>query len=231
MTSFTLLSEERTASSTPHVRLNMPVADIPVWQQAANERREQIESAIPAAWVLPPGALSFKNSMMLPHTTGIMTKKELKITECRAVDLLELMRSKSYSAVEVTTAFCKRAAIAHQAVSSCPCVITQPKKADPVSQTNCIAHIMFSEAIIQARELDKYLEATGNLQGPLHGLPISVKEHIFLRGTPATSGLVAWKDNISEEDALIVKIFREAGAVFHVKTTNPQTLMSLETNR
>lgn len=41
---------------------------------------------------------------------------------------------------------------------------------------------------------------------------------------------MAWADNISTEDALIVKIFREAGAVFHVKTTNPQTLMALETD-
>jgi amidase len=71
---------------------------------------------------------------------------------------------------------------------------------------------------------------TGKLVGPLHGLPVSVKEHIDLAGTPATSGLVAWKDNMSPEDALIVKILREAGAIFHVKTTNPQTLMSLETN-
>jgi len=109
----------------------MPVADIPVWQQAANERREQIESAIPVAWVLPPDALSSKNSMLLPYTTGIMTKKELKITECRAVDLLELIKSKSYSAVEVATAFCKRAAIAHQAVRFYQCLITDLRKLIP----------------------------------------------------------------------------------------------------
>lgn len=89
---------------------------------------------------------------------------------------------------------------------------------------------MFSSALQQARELDEFLETTGQTKGVLHGLPISVKEHIYLKGTPATSGLVAWKDNIIDEDALIVKIFREAGAVFHVKTTNPQTLMSLETS-
>lgn len=109
----------------------MPVADIPVWQQAANEKREQIKSAIPAAWILPPDALPSNNSMMLPHTTGIMTKKELKITGCRAVDLLELIKSKTYSAVEVTTSFCKRAAIAHQAVSSSQCLITDPRKLIP----------------------------------------------------------------------------------------------------
>ena len=98
------------------------------------------------------------------------------------------------------------------------------------SQTNCIAFVMFSAAIKQARELDEYLDATGTTRGPLHGLPISVKEHIYLKGTPATSGLVAWKDNIVDQDALIVKIFRAAGAIFHAKTTNPQTLMMLETD-
>jgi amidase len=51
-----------------------------------------------------------------------------------------------------------------------------------------------------------------------------------MRGTTATSGLIAWADSKCDEDALIVRQFRDAGAVFHVKTTNPQTLMSLETN-
>lgn len=69
------------------------------------------------------------------------------------------------------------------------------------------------------------MEKYGKPKGPLHGLPISVKEHIYLEGTLATSGLIMWKDAMSPGDALIVKIFREAGAIFHVKTTNPQTLM------
>jgi amidase len=77
--------------------------------------------------------------------------------------------------------------------------------------------------------LDAYLLEHGKPVGPLHGLPISVKEHIHLKGSTATSGLIAWADNVCEDDALIVSQFREAGAVFHVKTTNPQTLMSLET--
>lgn len=32
-------------------------------------------------------------------------------------------------------------------------------------------------------------------------------------------------DDVAEEDALIVKVLRDAGAVFHVKTANPQALM------
>lgn len=84
---------------------------------------------------------------------------------------------------------------------------------------------MFEESLARAAELDEYIQANGRPIGPLHGLPISVKEHVYLKGTPSTSGFVAWADDVGMEDALMVKIFREAGAVFHVKTTNPQSLM------
>lgn len=84
---------------------------------------------------------------------------------------------------------------------------------------------MFEECLQDAAELDKFMKKHGKPKGPLHGLPISVKEHIFLSGTPATSGFIAWADDFSKTDALIVKVLRAAGAVFHVKTTNPQGLM------
>lgn len=84
---------------------------------------------------------------------------------------------------------------------------------------------MFDEALAAAAELDKYIEIHGRPKGPLHGLPISVKEHIHFKDTPASSGLVAWADEYAAKDALVVEIFRTAGAVFHVKTTNPQSLM------
>lgn len=84
---------------------------------------------------------------------------------------------------------------------------------------------MFEQAVADAAVLDKYMQQYHTPRGPLHGLPISVKEHIQLRNTPATSGFIAWADNTSHADAMIVKVLREAGAVFHVKTTNPQSLM------
>ena len=92
-------------------------------------------------------------------------------------------------------------------------------------QTNCLALVMFEDALKHAAELDEHLERTGKTVGPLHGLPISVKEHVLLKGTPSTVGFIAWADDIAEEDSLVVKILRAAGAVFHVKTTNPQALM------
>ncbi|KAL1999796.1 hypothetical protein VTN02DRAFT_5984 [Thermoascus thermophilus] len=182
------------------------------WHSTAARRRDEIYSRIPRDWLVDQRLLeeNRKRPIDLPERCGLLTPRELRITGLSAVELLRRMHDGIYTAVEVTRAFCKRAAVAHQA-------------------TNCLAWVMFDSAIAQAAALDEYLFSYGKPIGPLHGLPISVKEHIYLAGTPATSGLVAWADEMSPEDALIVKVFREAGAVFHVKTTNPQTLMSLET--
>ena len=66
--------------------------------------------------------------------------------------------------------------------------------------------------------------------GPLHGLPISVKEHIGLEGLGLNAGYVAWYGRVGEVDARLLEILRQAGAVFHARTTQPQTLMHLETD-
>lgn len=189
----------------------MTESNCQAWREAAAQRQQHINSCIPNEWLVNDELFSAHNAIEVPKRSGLLTAKELYITESRAVDLLDLLEKRTYTAVEVTIAFCKRAAIAHQA-------------------TNCLAVVLFDDALQQAEKLDHYMEKYGKPKGPLHGLPISVKEHIFLEGTVATSGLMAWKDSSSPADALITKIFREAGAVFHVKTTNPQTLMALETN-
>lgn len=108
-------------------------------------------------------------------------------------------------------AFCKRASIAHQL-------------------TNCLTEVLYDSALAQAQELDKHLLVTGEPVGLLHGLPISVKDHISIAGTRATSGLVSMADNISDRDAYIIEILRKAGAVFYVKTTNPLCMLAMETH-
>lgn len=84
---------------------------------------------------------------------------------------------------------------------------------------------MFDQALEDAAALDEYMTTHHRPRGHLHGLPISVKECINIAKTPSTSGFVAWADNFQESDAMIIKVLREAGAIFHVKTTNPQGLM------
>jgi len=95
--------------------------------------------------------------MDVPRTCGILSEKELDITEnYDATALVEKMAKGEFKSVEVVTAFCKRAAIAQQCVS-------------------CLTEIMFDEAIARAKECDDVLEKEGRVLGPLHGLPISLK--------------------------------------------------------
>jgi len=90
--------------------------------------------------------------------------------------------------------------------------------------------VLYDAALTRAQELDDHLNSTGEVVGPLHGLPISVKEHIFMAGSTSTSALITWADFDSDTDAQILEIFRKAGAVFYVKTTNPQGLLAVETD-
>jgi len=84
---------------------------------------------------------------------------------------------------------------------------------------------MFDQALKDAAEMDEWMATHNEPKGPLHGLPISVKEHIPIANTPSTSGFIAWADITSNVDALVIKVLRAAGAVFHVKTTVAQGLL------
>lgn len=76
-----------------------------------------------------------------------------------------------------------------------------------------------------ARRADE-ARARGEARGPLHGLPITVKEHVGVAGTPSTEGIRALQNRVSEEDAAVVAAARSAGAVVLAKTNVPQTLAS-----
>src|SRR5262249_51145009 len=69
----------------------------------------------------------------------------------------------------------------------------------------------------QARALDEELRS-GKDRGPLHGIPIGIKDIIDVRGLPTACGAKRWVDRIAEEDAEIVERLREAGAVIMGKT-------------
>lgn len=86
---------------------------------------------------------------------------------------------------------------------------------------------MPQEALERAKFLDDYLKEHGKPIGPLHGLPISVKEHIGMKGRGLNAGFVAWWDKLAEEDAHALQILWRAGCVFYARTTQPQTLMHL----
>ena len=82
----------------------------------------------------------------------------------------------------------------------------------------------------RAKELDDYFNQHKKTVGPLHGLPISVKEMIGMKDLGLNAGYVAWWGKTASEDAHVLQILWNAGAVFYARTTQPQSMMHLETD-
>ncbi|KAK4124689.1 amidase signature enzyme [Parathielavia appendiculata] len=147
----------------------------------------------------------------IARQSGIMTEEELDITEkYDASSLADAIRIRKLTAVAVVTAFAKRAIIAHQV--SC-----------------CLVDWFMDEAVQRAKELDEYQASTDGTVGPLHGIPISLKEHIPLAGHYSAAGYVDTRVK-DTEDCHMVAILRKLGAIFYCKTHQPQSLMHLETD-
>lgn len=132
---------------------------------------------------------------------------EKEIINQDACGLLANLASRKYTSVQALTAFCKVAVAAQDL-------------------TNCLTEIFFDEGFERAKQLDDYLASTGKVVGPLHGLPVSIKDHILVKGHDTASGYASWAyKSYADHDAAVVKILREAGAIIYVKTANPQTLL------
>ncbi|TPX11826.1 uncharacterized protein E0L32_007563 [Thyridium curvatum] len=137
------------------------------------------------------------------------TPSEVEITTAPTVELVDRLQTGQLTAEATVTAFCKRAALAHQAL-------------------DCATDIFFDEAIQTAKEYDRCRESTGKTKGPLHGLPVSIKDAFDIAGHITTSGLVSRLDNVAREDTLLVAILREAGAIPFVKTNISQGCLLVE---
>ena len=88
--------------------------------------------------------------------------------------------------------------------------INRIEKLNP--QYNAVINIDPS-AIEQAKALD-LLYANSKWAGPLHGIPVLLKDNIETKGKlPTTAGSLALKNNITNKDAFVVKKLREAGAI------------------
>ena len=77
---------------------------------------------------------------------------------------------------------------------------------------NCYITVMASEALAQAAVLDAELKA-GRSRGPLHGVPIALKDNIDTAGVRTTAASPMFKDRVPAEDAEIVRRLKQAGAV------------------
>lgn len=185
------------------------------WQAKAAAKAAEAKAKIPAEWLLPEGLVSDDqlNVLDVPRTCGILTPEELSITEDHdATALRDKLAKGELTAFQVTVAFCKRSAIAQQL-------------------TSCLTETMYDMALVRAKQLDDYLNITGKTVGPLHGVPISLKETFNVEGVHSSMGLVCFLDNPpASQNSALVDILLAAGAVLYVKTNIPQLVMTADSH-
>jgi amidase len=142
------------------------------WRDIAIKKQTERENLLSkhADWRIkvPPGITDVSQVLLAK-----LTDKERNIVNCDATALVDLIRKKIYTAVDVLTAFAKVAIAAQDA-------------------TNCLSEIFIDDAFIRARALDEHLEKTGETVGPLHGLPVSIKDHIKVKGVDTSTGYAGW---------------------------------------
>ena len=85
------------------------------------------------------------------------------------------------------------------------------------------------DAIEQAKRADRAL-AQGDLAGPLHGVPMTIKDCFDTAGVVSTWGTAGRKDFVPDGDATVVKRLKEAGAILLGKTNTPEFTMCFETH-
>ncbi|KAI1127626.1 amidase, partial [Nemania abortiva] len=182
------------------------------WETVAAKKRQDLLNSIPEEWRIPSHLLppdSQDDVTDFPESSGWFTQEELDITNSTALELLPRLASGDLKSETATRAFCKRAAAAHQLI-------------------NCLSETCFDRAIETARALDERLAQGSGPVGPLHGLPISLKDNFKLRGLDSTVGFTSHVGDPAREESELVNVLLRAGAVAYVKTNVPTAMMIAE---
>ncbi|KAL7948114.1 amidase [Trichoderma barbatum] len=184
------------------------------WQDIVARKRAERDSKIPPEWRLTESLPSGTRPIDFLPRCGILTEQDLVLTNPArdATDLLSVLSTGQVTAEDVVRSFCKRAAVAHQL-------------------TNCLTEIMFSEAIARAKWLDAEFKKRGNKPvGPLHGLPISIKDQFYIKGYDSSLGITALCFKPARSTSQAVQMLLDAGCVIIGKTTVPQTVLAADTD-
>ncbi|CDK26487.1 unnamed protein product [Kuraishia capsulata CBS 1993] len=182
------------------------------WEPKIKAYREAVAAGVLDEFKAPesliPGDIDTKGYNATVLTAKFLTADELAIVDTPGYKLVEKLAKGELTAVETFKAFAKAGTLAHQAL-------------------NCAMELFPEYGLKRAEELDAYYAKTGKTVGPLHGLPISLKEHYNFAGHVTHAAYVSLLDNVTPEHAYNTKILEDAGAVFYIRTSEPQCLMHL----
>jgi len=171
------------------------------WASRALEKKTHILSSVPKEYIHPGLSHSVTDTESVQHIPEqLLSTEELVITSLDAPAIITFIASGEYSSVKVLKAFIHRAVIAHQLL-------------------NCCIEFPYASALAKAEKLDEFFKSSGGKTiGPMHGLPISVKDQCRLIGTETTCGFVANLGKKDTKDSLLVEILQDAGGIVFVKT-------------
>ncbi|KAK3682999.1 amidase signature domain-containing protein [Podospora appendiculata] len=146
------------------------------WRETAAEKRQTDMEKIPLAWRLRESTVAeakIRRSLVGTFIEGLLNAETQAITAMDVADLVQEMGSGRITAVRVVTAFCHRAAVIHQL-------------------TQNMLEIGFDMALKRAKELDDYFQAHHQLIGPLHGIPLTLKDQFHIKGLETSMAFVGW---------------------------------------
>lgn len=133
-----------------------------------------------------------------------------QILELSATQLAEAIRTRKTSSEQSVVTFLERIYAVNPALNA---VVTLDAKA----------------ALERAREADKAL-AAGQLWGPLHGVPFTIKDTYKTKALRTTAGYLPLANYTPEENAVVVQRLLDAGAILMGKTNTPSLAMDMQTS-
>ena len=135
--------------------------------------------------------------------TGPLTSQQRSILNAPIGSLVADVQAGTTSPVDILRTYGKTTALAQ-------------------GRTNCCTELMLPEAEAWAKSDDV------DLKGPLAGIPVSLKDSIAVGGFDVSVGYSRNCFKPYQEDGIVVKLLKRAGAIPHVKTALPITLLSFE---
>lgn len=130
----------------------------------------------------------------------------MSILKLSLEELVTALAKGHLTSSEVLKAYRARAELIHHACNAVACWIPDAEQG--------------------AREADEHLQRTGQVLGPLHGVPFTVKDHVMVKQTPITMGMKKFQNSgkTSRRDEHLVTVFRSLGAIPFAKSTMSQLL-------
>ena len=151
--------------------------------------------------------------MVTTHTSSEATPRDItsgKLTDASATELAHAIRAKQVSSREVVEACLQRIAAVNPAL-------------------NAVVQVTADAACAQASDADAAL-ARGETHGPLHGVPVTIKDAFDTAGIVSTGGTQGRAAFVPDRDATAVARLRAAGAIILGKTNLPELSLAFESD-